>query len=157
MIKQSNCAALFGNPSERGWAEKHLAHVAVPRKLMMGNILIKNIKVNKVCSEDFEKILEEFWEACGKDQKRVEREGMGVFSGDWVVRQARGLKITSMHAYGLAVDFNAPKNPLGAPEALTAFKGSSLIVKIFERHGWTWGGRWKTRRDAMHFQYPKVG
>jgi hypothetical protein len=118
--------------------------------------LIKNIKVNKVCSEDFEIILEEFWEACGKSQKTVEKEGMGVFSGDWVVRQARGLKITSMHAYGLAVDFNAPKNGLGAPESETIFKPSSTIVKIFEKHGWTWGGRWKSRRDAMHFQYPKV-
>jgi hypothetical protein len=154
---QSQCAALFGNPSHPGWAHEHIEYVPVPWTLMMDTIHITNIKVNKVAAPSLRLILAEIWEDCGRDQKKIKAQGLDVFSGDWVVRQARGLKIMSMHAFGLAIDFNAPRNKLGDGEAKTLFKGSSLIVQIFEKHGWTWGGRWKGRRDAMHFQFAKVG
>lgn len=155
--KQSECLARYGNPaSGPGWAREHIVYVPVPWTLMMGDIHIQKIKVNKDAAPSLKLILAELWEACGRDQKKIEKEGLGVFSGDWVVRQMRGGRATSMHAYALAVDFNAPRNPLGAGEGETLFKRDSLIVRVFEKHGWTWGGRWRGRRDAMHFQFAIV-
>lgn len=154
---QSQCLKLFGNPSAPGWAAEHVEHVDVPWTLMMGDIHITHIKINKVAAPSLRLILAEIWQACGRDQKKIKALGLDVFSGDWVIRQARGLKIASMHAYALAVDFNAPRNRLADGEAKTLFKPNSLIVQIFEKHGWVWGGRWKGRRDAMHFQFAIVG
>ena len=75
----------------------------------------------------------------------------------------------SMHAWGLAVDIDAPQNqarefgpgktprpfsaewaelwPHGLPEA---------FVEAFEAEGWTWGGRWRGFVDPMHLQWDRV-
>jgi len=62
-------------------------------------------------------------------------------------KQDRGL---SMHSYGLAFDVNPSTNAYG-----TRGNISSVIVDIFESHGFTWGGRWGTS-DPMHFQYADI-
>lgn len=154
--KQSQCLQLFGNPSNPKWAAEHLVYVDVPWVMFMGDLRITHVKVNKVAADSLKQIFTEIWAECGKDQKRIKKEGLDVFSGDWVIRQARGLRIKSMHSFGLALDFNAPENELGNPEEKTLFKSDSLVVKIFEKRGWVWGGRWHWRRDAMHFQYAIV-
>jgi hypothetical protein len=53
----------------------------------------------------------------------------------------------SMHAFGIAVDFNAGSNPYGATP-----KQDSRLVEVMERWGFTWGGRW-TVPDGMHFEF----
>jgi hypothetical protein len=52
----------------------------------------------------------------------------------------------SMHAWGLAVDFNVHTNLMGEPPRM-----DPRIIEIFERHGFNWGGRWRTP-DGMHFE-----
>ena len=57
-------------------------------------------------------------------------------------------KNLSIHSWGCAVDLNAAENPMGAEG-----KMDMRIVEIFEKYGWTWGGRWKGKnKDPMHFQ-----
>lgn len=56
----------------------------------------------------------------------------------------------SMHAFGLAVDINTPTNQLGTPGDMDA-----RVVEIFERWGFTWGGRW-SRPDPMHFELGRL-
>lgn len=54
----------------------------------------------------------------------------------------------SIHSWACAVDLNATENPPGADG-----KMSPQIVEIFEKYGWTWGGRFhNTYKDPMHFQ-----
>lgn len=55
-------------------------------------------------------------------------------------------KPLSLHAFGLAIDFNVSTNGLG-----TRGDMDPRIVEIFERLGFTWGGRW-SRPDPMHFE-----
>ena len=52
----------------------------------------------------------------------------------------------SMHAFGLAVDFNVSTNQLGTEGDM-----NPEIVEIFERWGFVWGGDW-SRPDPMHFE-----
>ncbi|MGH2784137.1 MAG: M15 family metallopeptidase [Actinomycetota bacterium] len=52
----------------------------------------------------------------------------------------------SMHAWGLAIDFNVSHNQYGARPTM-----HPRIVEIFERWGFAWGGRWQTP-DGMHFE-----
>jgi len=53
----------------------------------------------------------------------------------------------SNHAYGAAIDINAPENPFGGTPTM-----DPRIVRIFERWGFLWGGRFLIR-DGMHFEF----
>lgn len=69
------------------------------------------------------------------------------FDGCYNHRTIRGGKLLSMHAFGAAVDLNAATNQLGAKGDM-----SHAVVQIFKKHGWTWGGDWRSRPDGMHFE-----
>lgn len=56
----------------------------------------------------------------------------------------------SMHAWGLAIDFNTRDNWLGQTPMM-----DMRIVSIFEKWGFDWGGRW-SRPDGMHFELARV-
>jgi D-alanyl-D-alanine carboxypeptidase-like protein len=72
----------------------------------------------------------------------------GDYAGCYAPRRIQPRGQLSLHAWGLAVDLNASRN---------AFRGRShqdrRLVRIMERHGFTWGGRWPTRPDPMHFEF----
>ena len=74
----------------------------------------------------------------------------------------------SQHSYGWAVDINPLQNPyvradgtvLRRPARRYLDRSQDLpgmihegdvVVRAFERIGWSWGGRWTTIRDDMHF------
>lgn len=77
----------------------------------------------------------------------------------------------SNHSWGRAIDINPLTNPYVKgdkvlPEAGRgyldrteqrpgAILADSFVVKLFESHGWTWGGRWHDRQDYQHFEKPK--
>ena len=83
------------------------------------------------------------------------RRAVGSATGSW-----------SQHAYGLAIDVNPVENPyvLGnrvLPPAGARFLdrrdvrpgmavAGGVLVRAFERAGWTWGGRWLSP-DYQHF------
>ena len=74
----------------------------------------------------------------------------------------------SQHAYGLAIDINPLQNPYIArsgrvePPEGSAFADRSqaarglirrddVVVRAFERIGWSWGGDWSLAKDYQHF------
>ena len=71
------------------------------------------------------------------------------YGGCWVARHIdwNPSRPLSMHAWGLAVDFNVQTNQLGAEPQM-----DRRIVEIFESWGFSWGGYW-SRPDGMHFEY----
>ncbi len=82
----------------------------------------------------------------------------------------------SNHAYGRAIDINPQQNPYvysngrGAHDNAQEFWQRDIskwsreidraayigndtdIYRIFIKHGWTWGGDWKTEKDYQHFE-----
>ena len=72
-------------------------------------------------------------------------------SGGFNYRNIRGSDRLSQHAYGTAIDLNAPTNPLGS--AATDIPHAAEIAKRF---GMEWGGNWQ-RPDPMHFEYAPTG
>ena len=86
--------------------------------------------------------------------------------GCYANRAKRGSHKISTHAWGIAVDLNVPYNPLSLQyeQLLSRYSKDKLkyiftpthpIVKIFEEHGFLWGGDFKGRKDGMHFQFAK--
>ncbi|MEX0754603.1 MAG: M15 family metallopeptidase [Actinomycetota bacterium] len=74
----------------------------------------------------------------------------------------------SQHAFGLAVDINPVENPYVRGDgsvlrkAALAYRNRTrgrrgmiregdIVVRSFDRIGWSWGGRWSTIKDYMHF------
>jgi len=79
-------------------------------------------------------------------------------AGAYSCRKVAGSKVKSMHAYGAAVDINTkfasywrwtPSN-----RHLLRWQNHTpiQIVRIFEKHGFIWGGYWY-HYDTMHFEY----
>lgn len=65
----------------------------------------------------------------------------------------------SMHSYGIAIDLAPTKTHYWKDEnpsetAHIGYKNTMpmSIIKIFEKHGFIWGGRWY-HYDTMHFEY----
>jgi len=74
-----------------------------------------------------------------------------TYDGCVCIRPPKGGSMPySVHAWGLAVDFNALTNPYGGRPTLSA-----RLVKYFAECGFEWGGLWSTP-DGMHFQLPWV-
>ena len=76
-------------------------------------------------------------------------------------RSVRGANRMSAHSYGIAIDINTKysnywlwANPHSAEtDSITYQNQIPLeIVRIFEKHGFIWGGRWY-HYDTMHFEY----
>lgn len=74
----------------------------------------------------------------------------------------------SNHSWGRAIDINPLTNPYVKGERVLPEQGrayldrtinhpgsilaGSFAVRLFERHGWTWGGSWPDRQDYQHFE-----
>lgn len=82
-------------------------------------------------------------ERLGYDLRREDSWGFAC-------RSIRGSKRPSNHSWGLAVDLNARSNPMGS-RLVTDIP--ARVVVLWESYGFTWGGRWKKRPDAMHFEF----
>lgn len=93
------------------------------------------------------------------DVRRYVAEPIGTFH--W--RPIAGTKRRSMHSYGAAIDFRLPGRthrywrwePDGNsayPEEILGAERLGAIVRVFEKHGFIWGGKWR-HFDTMHFEY----
>lgn len=120
--------------------------VVFPKPLPLGwnpTKFAKSARVNREIANETARVFE-----------LLEKEGLWpllkTYDGGYAWRTQRGSTTKlSMHSFGVALDFNAATNALGAPGDM-----SLSIVQVFESHGWTWGGRFQ-RPDPMHFQYAK--
>lgn len=103
----------------------------------------------------------------GKAKVRI-TQGLRTFEEqDEMYAQGRtkpGKKITnakggqSIHNYGFAVDIcMIIDNKVASWDTAKDWDNDQIAdwyecVKIFARHGWEWGGNWKTFKDMPHFE-----
>ena len=83
----------------------------------------------------------------------LERRGLGGlvdrgdYAGCYAPRRIPGSGSLSLHAWGLAIDLNAARNP-----QFGRSRHDPRLIRTMERAGFTWGGRWPTAPDPMHFE-----
>ena len=65
-------------------------------------------------------------------------------------RAIRGTNRPSNHSWGLAVDLNAPANPMGS-KLVTDMP--DWMTKLWTDFGFRWGGSYSGRKDAMHYEF----
>jgi hypothetical protein len=105
----------------------------------------------------------------GNDWQSIEAGNTSAFN----CRSATGSKKWSKHSYGKAIDINPIENPYIARNGRISHKASlkyrkrvhknssaadkalllknDNVTKIFEKHGWKWGGDWSGVKDYQHF------
>ncbi len=80
-------------------------------------------------------------------------------AGTYACRAIAGTEQSSAHGYGIAIDIAvkqahywrwSKRDVAGAPVWRNTIPAD--IVRIFEKHGFIWGGRW-SHFDTMHFEY----
>lgn len=80
-------------------------------------------------------------------------QGYGLRQGQcwgFANRPIRGTNRPSNHSWGLAVDLNAPANPMGA-KLVTDMPG--WMVELWKSKMFRWGGDYRGRKDAMHYEF----
>lgn len=80
-------------------------------------------------------------------------------AGTYNCRSVAGTKDPSAHGYGIAIDISLKRTSYWRWKMLTPTSPVEFrnkvpfeIVRIFEKHGFIWGGRWH-HYDTMHFEY----
>lgn len=94
------------------------------------------------------------------DEKSMEDNNSSAFN----YRVIAGTEKLSNHAYGKAIDINPLQNPYISKKIILPKNGKynkkakgtitpdSAVVKVFKKHGWSWGGDWKSKKDYQHFE-----
>lgn len=169
---QRECDAFYGNPRGPGnavvnakWYKNNITLIVPPFAMAMGSIKITRIATHVKCAPALAEWLEQVWRNSSRHQATINRWGMNVFSGSFNYRPMRGLSALSMHAYGCAFDFDAPRNGLGNRQPNFARpEMRDAIVAPFLKLGGIWGGDWdgdgssldEPRCDGMHFQFARL-
>jgi hypothetical protein len=75
-------------------------------------------------------------------------------AGTFNYRKIAGTNRMSTHSYGIAIDINTDYSDYWQWDKAMKYKNKIPIevVKIFEKYGFIWGGKWY-HYDTMHFEY----
>jgi hypothetical protein len=68
----------------------------------------------------------------------------------YACRKIAGSSSWSNHAWALAVDLNAPKNPMTS-RLVTDMP--SWMPALWKSYGFRWGGDYRGKKDAMHYEF----
>lgn len=100
--------------------------------------------------------------AISSEVLRLERrviERVRIAGGGYAARRIAGTRRPSPHSWGIAIDVGVRRSRYwrwdraGLRELGRRFDDiPEAVVRIFERHGFIWGGRWR-HYDTMHFEY----
>jgi hypothetical protein len=122
---------------DRDWVSRNIVSASVP--IFRGNVICHRLIIpqlrgalNEIVQRDLAHLIDP-----------------SQYGGCWVPRHIlfNPNRALSMHAWGIAIDFNVRGNEYGNrnPEM------DPRIVEIFKRWGFAWGGDWSTP-DGMHFE-----
>jgi hypothetical protein len=153
---QSEAIAFYGDPRTEGWLQSSTVDIACPWSLHMGNVTVPHILIHKKCADSLIRVLGAVWDSVGHDAAKIKALRYDVYDGSYNFRLIRGsASALSMHAFAVAIDWDAADNEQGAQKHL--FQDDSLLVVKFKEEGWVWGGDWSPGSiDAMHVQAARV-
>lgn len=145
--------AFYGDPrglsgGNQSWYNANVVRVTPPYRMTYDGQPIKSISFHKKAAAALLAALNAIWEACDKDQTKIEKYGLQEFGGSFNYRQIRGSSNLSNHSFAIAIDIAPTGNELGKTKGTMP----AFAVKAFKDSGFKWGGDYKGRRDWMHFE-----
>lgn len=140
-----------GVPTTKAQMEQYLVEITVPIKDENGIPSTMQLKVHKALTREFMGAFQDMY-AIGFP---VRAEDTDTYN--W--RSMVSGKNRSHHSYGCVVDLNWNSNPMvGKTEGkyrpgVDPYSVTPEVVAIWKKHGFYWGGAWKSSKDYMHFTY----
>lgn len=139
-----------GVPTSSAGMQEYLTTIDVPACDTDGKERTITLTVHKELAEEVEAIFEEMAEA----KFPIAEASCYCFRR---MNNGTGTGALSHHSYGVAIDINWSANPhimSGRPDENSPYFINDDIVKIWEGHGFYWGGAWSGRYvDPMHFSF----
>ena len=147
-----------GVPAFYGAVGMRQTKVAMPFEMVLAwskATRIRSITLHEKVAPSAERVLQ----AVAALYSASEREALGLnlFGGSLNVRRMRGGSAWSMHAWGIAIDFDPERNQLkwGAPKARLSHPDALPFWKAWEAEGWLSLGRARNY-DFMHVQAARL-
>ena len=153
--------------------DKDIVTLQIPHYDKDGKAVTGTLECNKSIAKDLQEIFAELYKAKyriesmrpaseygGDDDKMMEANNTSCYNYRVMTGSKNKL---SKHALGLAIDINPLYNPyvkgnIVKPEAGRKYaknpqiKKGDLIYRLFKKHGFKWGGEWRTLKDYQHFE-----
>lgn len=140
--------AFYGDPG-KGEVDAQLIDFTPPWKMYYEGQPVSHFKFHRKAAPALKAALDEIWGACNHEQALIEHLNLHRFDGAYNKRLVRGSSTKwSNHAFGAAIDIDAQENGFNSAGTMPDF-----VVGAFERQGARWGGRYRTRKDPMHFEF----
>lgn len=140
-----------GVPTTKAQMERYLVTITVPIKDENGIPSTMQLRVHKNLTKEFMGAFLDMY-AIGFP---VRAEDTDTYN--W--RSMASGKNRSHHSYGCVVDLNWNSNPMiGVTDGkyrpgVDPYSVTPEVVAIWKKHGFYWGGDWKSTKDYMHFTY----
>ena len=141
---------MYGNSAKD--VKKHLRTIRWMPESAPGPVYIKVTTVNSV-DKKLEKVSKDLDSLCAK--KPGYKKYLIPLGGSFKWRVIAGTKRLSVHSFGAAIDINVKYAAYWRWSKGSYRYRNQIpieIVKIFEKHGFIWGGKWY-HYDTMHFEY----
>jgi hypothetical protein len=144
--------AFYGDPG-RNQIAAQMVPVTPPFAMYYDGKRVKSIMFHRKAAGALLAALNEIWDYCQHDQKKIDAAGVSKYAGAYNHRLVRGSTTKwSNHAYAAAIDLNAGENALGAKGNMPQF-----VTDAFCRQGAMWGGWYTHRPDWMHYEFVDNG
>ena len=127
----------FGPTTE---VPKHLVTFDLPYPLLYQGSAVHKATCHKLVVDNFVQAFKAIQDA--QLEALVLRYG-GLYAN----RVIRGGTTPSMHAFGIAIDLEPEKYPLGSDARFP-----DAVIAVFHRFGFFYGGDFEGRKDPMHFE-----
>lgn len=145
--------AFYGDPG-KGQIAAQMVPVVPPFAMYYDGKRVKAIQFHRKAAPALLAALNEIWDYCEHDQKKIDAAGVSKYAGAYNHRLVRGSATKwSNHAYAAAIDLNAGENALGVKKGTIP----QFVVDAFCRQGAMWGGWYNSRPDWMHFEFVDNG
>ena len=146
---QPNVKAAYGEPGD----QSSLTTIKVPTgyKMTYAGKPVRKIRIHKDISSNLKSALEEIKREYGID--KIGDLRINIYNGSFNDRNKRNGVTKSMHAWGIALDFDASNNKLRWKRDQASFARPEYkqFLAIFKKHGFYNLGTEKNY-DYMHFQ-----
>lgn len=126
----------WGNPDSAGFERANIVSMTLPHG--------EKIRVNKEMVLIFSSFIADLVKLGVVIEEKI--------LDDWgyANRPIRGSVNKSFHAWGLAIDLNATKNPMGVNKTTFPIVSTRALCAKYKLR---WGYDYSGRKDAMHFEF----
>ena len=133
--------ATFGRWNDPDFEEKNIVLIELPYPLIYDGRPVKRARCHKLLVENFHLAFRNIKSAGMQNEARN-------YAGIYAVRSVRASAKVSTHAWGIAIDLEPIRYPLGSSNRFP-----DQVIEAFKKAGFFYGGDFKGRKDPMHFQF----